>query len=139
MNWLTKLHSDDIGKLLLRLSIGGLMLFHGIAKLRGGVGPIEGLLQSKGMPGFLAYGTYIGEVVAPILILIGLWTRPAALILCFLMVMAIGLVHPAQVMTVDRTGAWGIELNMLYFLGALALFFTGAGKYSVTRGQGPLN
>jgi putative oxidoreductase len=53
------------GKLLLRLAVGGLMLFHGLHKLFGGVGFISGMLVEKGLPGFIAYGVLIGEVVAP--------------------------------------------------------------------------
>ena len=53
----------DWGRLSYRLSIGGLMLFHGFDKLTGGVDGIAGLLQSKGLPGFLAWGVVVGEVL----------------------------------------------------------------------------
>lgn len=43
-----KLSCDDLGKLLLRLAVGGLMLFHGLHKLFGGVGFISGMLVEKG-------------------------------------------------------------------------------------------
>jgi putative oxidoreductase len=43
------------------------------------------MLVEKGLPGFIAYGVLIGEVVAPILI-IRVFTRPAALVLAFTMV-----------------------------------------------------
>ena len=33
----------NIGLLLLRLSTGGLMLFHGVAKLQGGLGFLQGM------------------------------------------------------------------------------------------------
>ena len=48
-----KLTCDDLGKLLLRLAVGGLMLFHGLHKLFGGVGFISGLLVEKGCRGLL--------------------------------------------------------------------------------------
>ncbi len=48
------LSCDDLGKLLLRLAVGGLMLFHGLHKLFGGVGFISGMLVEKGLPGFIA-------------------------------------------------------------------------------------
>ena len=38
------LRNTDFGLLLLRLTIGGLMLFHGVSKLINGVGPISGML-----------------------------------------------------------------------------------------------
>ena len=59
-----KLACDDLGKLLLRLAVGGLMLFHGLHKLFGGVGFISGMLVEKGLPGFIAYGVFVGEGVA---------------------------------------------------------------------------
>lgn len=137
MNVLTRLHSDDLGKLLLRLSIGGLMLFHGIHKIQHGVDGIVGVLESKNLPGYLAYGAYLGEVVAPILIMIGFLTRPAALVLSINMIAAILLVHLEEdIYRVTKQGAWGVELPMLYLLGGLALFFTGAGRFSVSRGRG---
>ncbi|VDR28702.1 Uncharacterised protein [Raoultella terrigena] len=39
---------DDFGKLLLRLAVGGLMLFHGLHKLFDGVAGISGMLVAKG-------------------------------------------------------------------------------------------
>lgn len=47
---------DDFGKLLLRLAVGGLMLFHGLHKLFDGVAGISGMLVAKGLPGFIAAG-----------------------------------------------------------------------------------
>src|SRR5262249_27927991 len=71
---------DDIAKLMLRILIGGLLLFHGVDKLRNGVGSVRADLAKAGLPGILAYGIYLGEVVAPLLVLLGLWTRPMAVI-----------------------------------------------------------
>jgi putative oxidoreductase len=128
--------ADDIGKLLLRIAVGGLMLFHGVFKLQQGVGHIVGVLGEHGLPGFLAYGAYLAEVVAAILILAGFWTRLAALVVAFDMVMAILLVQRARIFTVNEmSGGWGIELEMLYLLGALALFFLGGGRYAVSKGE----
>jgi len=135
MHPLTRLHFDDLGKLLLRLSVGGLMLFHGIAKVRHGIDPIVHLVESKGLPSFVAYGAYLGEVIAPILILIGFLTRPAALIVGVNMGFAIWLVHMADLQRITPQGAWGVELQMFYLLGAIALFFMGAGRFSVSRGK----
>lgn len=48
------------------------MLFHGIAKLLHGLEGIKGMLASKGLPAFFAYGAYVGEIIAPLLIIIRL-------------------------------------------------------------------
>lgn len=76
----------DAGKLALRLTFGGLMLFHGVAKIQHGVGWIAGALQEQGLPAFIAYGVFVGEILAPILIILGLFTRPAALVYAFTLV-----------------------------------------------------
>jgi putative oxidoreductase len=129
-------HSPDLGILFLRLSLGILMLLHGIGKLQGGVDGISGMLAAKGMPGFIAYGVYLGEVIAPIFIVIGLWTRPAALVFAINMVIATLLAHSNDMFALGKTGGLTRELNYLYFFGALALVFLGSGKFSVSRGKG---
>jgi len=128
-----KLTCDDLGKLLLRLAVGGLMLFHGLHKLFGGVGFISGMLVEKGLPGFIAYGVLIGEVVAPILIVIGLFTRPAALVLAFTMIVAWLMVGTGKTFALDAVGAWAIESLVYFFIGALAVAFLGAGRFAVGK------
>ena len=44
--------TDDAGKLVLRLSVGVLMLLHGIHKLLHGVDGIGGMLAGMGLPAF---------------------------------------------------------------------------------------
>lgn len=124
--------NDDLGKLILRLMVGGLMLFHGVAKLQSGVGFIAGKLEAIKLPPELAYGVYATEILAPILIIIGIQVRLAALSIVGTMVGAIYLVHMSDIWTLTKHGAWGIELQMLFLMSALALFFMGSGKYAVS-------
>ncbi|OOB85957.1 GntR family transcriptional regulator [Leclercia adecarboxylata] len=128
-----KLTYDDTGKLLLRLAVGGLMLFHGLHKAIDGVGGIAGMLVAKGLPGFIAYGVLVGEVIAPILIILGILTRPAALVLAFTMVVAWLMVGTGKTLALDAVGAWAIESLVYFFVGALAVAFLGAGRYAVVR------
>ena len=121
----------DFGRLLLRLTFGILMLFHGIAKASHGVAWIESILGDKGLPSFIAYGVFIGEIVAPILIIIGLFTRPAALIYAFNLLVATLLVGLGRFFTLTEVGAWGLESEALYFFGGLSIMFLGAGRYAV--------
>jgi len=74
---------------------------------------------------------YVGEVVAPLLILIGVWTRLAALIVAGNMVVAILLVHTKEFFTMTQTGGWALELQGMYLFAALALALLGAGRYSI--------
>jgi len=122
----------DLGFLILRLSVGVLMLFHGIAKLVNGIGGIENLLGKSGLPGFIAYGVYVGEVIVPIMLIVGFRTRLAGLVFAFNMLVAALLAHPEDILTITKNGAWGIELIGLYLFGSIALFFTGGGKYGLS-------
>jgi putative oxidoreductase len=109
------------GVLLLRFTVAGLMLFHGVAKLRHGLGPIESLLAGAGLPQWFAYGVIVGEVIAPLMVLAGVLVRPAALVIAFNMIVAVALAHPSQLLTIGRTGGYGLELQAFYFFGALAI------------------
>jgi len=132
-----KLQSDDVGKLILRLAVAGLMLFHGISKVIHGIGWMPLMLNQNGLPGFIGYGVYVAELLAPLLLIAGWQTRLASLVIAFDMIMAVGLAHRDAIFTVRAGGGgWSIELEAFYFLAALTLFFVGAGKYSVSKGQG---
>lgn len=130
---------DDAGKLLLRLMVGGMMLPHGVAKITGGVAGISGMLTAKGLPQFLAYGVYVGELMAPALIVAGLWSRPAALVLTINMVVATLLAHSGDLLSLGPHGGWAIELQAFYLFGAVAVFLLGAGRYSVSKSKGPMD
>jgi putative oxidoreductase len=124
---------EDIGKLVLRLTLGILILFHGIAKLRTGVSGIEELLQSHGLPWLLAYGVFIGEVLGPVLVLIGLYTRVGALFIALNMVFAIALAHTSQLADFAESGGWALELQGMFLFTAIAVALIGPGKFSIDR------
>ena len=129
-----KITTDDWGKLLLRLAVGGLMLFHGVHKLHHGVDPIIEMLTAQGLPDAAVYGVYVGELVAPLLIIAGLLTRLAGLIFAFNMGVAIMLAHSAELTVVNpETGAYALELHLLYLFGGLALACMGGGKLVVGK------
>ena len=133
MGSILQMRSDDLGKLLLRLAVGGLMLFHGWFKVVHGVGWIAGMLGSAG---FLAAGVYIGEIVAPLLIIAGVRTRLAVLIVAFDMLVAFWLVLRPHIFAINEMGGGlRVELEVLFLFGSLALFFMGGGKYGLTRGK----
>lgn len=127
--------ADDLGRLLLRLAVGGLMLFHGISKIRHGVDYMYPLLEAKGLPDLMAYGSYVGEVVAPLLIIAGVLTRLASFVVAGTMVMAVYLALGSQVFALNQFGGWAIELNVFFFLGALSLILLGSGRFSIWQGR----
>ena len=53
-------HHPQAAMALLRMTLALLMLFHGWAKIRYGIGSIEQMLQAAGVPGWLGYAVYIG-------------------------------------------------------------------------------
>jgi putative oxidoreductase len=122
---------DDQGKLLLRVVLAVLLLFHGVSKLMGGIGFITGMLEKAGLPGVFGYAVYIGEVVAPLMILFGIYTRAAALVVAINMIVALLLVHTSQFFTLNEQGGWALELQGMYLGGAIAVALLGAGRYSV--------
>jgi putative oxidoreductase len=130
---------EDLGRLVLRVTLALLLLSHGVSKLIGGVDFITGMLDNMGLPEAIGYLVYVGEVVAPLLLLVGVWTRLAALIIAGNMAAAILLVHTKEFFTMTQTGGWALELQGMYFFAALALALLGAGRYSLGGRAGKWN
>lgn len=131
--------SDDWARLVLRLTLGILTLMHGIAKLQTGPGFVLGVVQQAGLPDYVAYGVYIGEVIAPLLIILGLFTRPAALIIVVNMLVAFSLVHAGQIFTLGKQGGWALELQGFFLFTAVVVALLGAGRFSVGGSNGRFN
>ena len=127
-----KQFTHHLGLLILRLAIGGLMLFHGINKVFNGIDGLVGMMSNKGFPGFTAYGVYLGEVIAPIMLIIGFRSKIASLLVAATMLVAIFFVHSADIVQLGKNGQWGIELPMLFLLGSVSIFLLGGGKFSVS-------
>ena len=123
--------NTDLGLLILRVTIGGLMLFHGVAKLSN-LNGVRNMLMQAGLPELLAYGVYVTELIAPLLILIGFRVRLATVAFFFGMLTALSLAHSNDIFSISKSGGLEIELVLLFAFGAVALFFTGAGKYAVS-------
>lgn len=128
------LRSTDLGLLLLRIALGGLMLFHGMHKLIYGVGFIGDMLATIGLPSFIAYGSLLAELVASLMIICGIWTRLASVVFAGNMVVAILMAHASEMFSLSpMTGGLVIELPLLYLLGAAVLCLTGGGRFAVTK------
>ena len=127
------LNNDDAGKLILRLTVGLLLLFHGVSKIQkpGTVEYIAGNLSSSGLPSFLANGVYLGELLAPVLIVLGIFTRYGAMIVIVNMLFAIALMHAGDLFSLTEHGGWRLELQGFYLFGAAAIVFLGSGDYAV--------
>ena len=134
-----RFQKDDVGKFLVRFTIGGLMLIHGINKIIYGTDEVNQILSSVGIPNFFSFGVFLGEVIGPILLLLGYKARLGAFLVATNMLIAILLVHSTQLTQVNALGGWMIELNALYLLGAIAVIFLGSGRLSLSKGRGALD
>jgi putative oxidoreductase len=132
-------NASDFGKLVLRITLGGLMLLHGIGKISSGAASILGLMANTGLPPVLGYLVYVGEVLAPLLLIIGLWTRPAALVVAINMLVAVLLVHSEQLFVLGKSGGWALELQGMFFFAAIAVALLGAGRFSLGGEHGRFN
>ena len=124
---------DNIAKLILRVMVGGMLLFHGIHKALHGIGFIKAMLKAQGIPEMLAYGVYAGEILAPIFLIIGWKSRIWAAVIALNMAAVLYLAHMGSLLKLGAHGAWAVELPMLYLLSALVIILSGSGKYAVMR------
>ena len=124
---------QDLGKLILRLSLGVLVLLHGVAKLMGGVGGIVGMAEGAGLPGVVGYGVLIGEVLGPLMVILGFHARIGAALIAINMLFAIGLAHMGELAQLTGTGGWALELQGMFLFAAIALVFLGPGRWSLNQ------
>ncbi|WP_412560581.1 DoxX family protein [Winogradskyella sp. MIT101101] len=116
--------SVSIAVLLLRFGVGIMMLVHGIPKLQM---LFSGDIQFPGVmgmsPTISLVLTVFSEVLCSILLLIGLFTRIAAIPLIVTMLVAVLMIHGSDPYAMK-------ELGLFYLLGYVVLLILGSGKYS---------
>ncbi|MEO0572506.1 MAG: DoxX family protein [Bacteroidota bacterium] len=125
----------DLGILILRVIVSGLLLLHGFGNLTSGYTFIKSMMMQSGLPEFFSYGAFIGEIVAPLFIMLGYKERLASLFVAATIVVAILTTHASEIFALNQFGGWAIELQAFYFFGAIAIFFTGGGKYTLTTNR----
>ncbi|QFR43870.1 DoxX family protein [Sulfurimonas xiamenensis] len=123
--------TNDIAKLILRLTVSIMMLFHGLEKIINGIGGVKHLTTSAGFPEFFAYGVYVGEIIVPIFILLGAYARAASLVLALNMMFAIFLAYGNSLFSLGKHGAPVFELPFLYLIMSILIFMLGSGKYAL--------
>lgn len=124
---------DDLGKLVVRLMTGGLILLHGIHKILnpGSLDFIRGLLASISLPAALAYGVYLGEIVAALMVILGVYSRIGGLLIVGNMLFALVLAHRAELFTLTATGGWALELQAFFLFSGLAILLLGSGRLAL--------
>jgi putative oxidoreductase len=121
-----------IALLLFRISIAFTMLIYGATKLVYGNDFIETVVLDYGLPKFFSYGVYVGEIIAPILIIIGFRTKLSGLVFALNCIVAFLLVQIPNVFKLNEFGGWYLGLLFIYIIFGIALFLSGGGKYSVS-------
>ena len=124
---------QDLGRLLLRLAVGVLVLLHGLAKLRTGVRGIERMVEAHGLPGELAWLVLVGEIVAPLMLIIGLHARIGGVLVAINMLFAIALAHLGQLDRLNAGGGWALELQGMFLATAVAIALLGPGRYGINQ------
>lgn len=80
---------NEIGAFILRVTLGALFLIHGVVKFQGGIENTVGWFSSIGLPGFMAYGVALLEIIGGVALIIGLATRYVSALYALLMIGAI--------------------------------------------------
>lgn len=125
--------SEDLGKLILRVVLGALILLHGIFKLKTGVAFLHPMLHGIGLPPWVSYGVYVGEVLAPIMVILGIFGRTGAFVIFVNMVFALILFDRANLFKLGAQGGYALELQAMFLFTALALVFMNPGRYAITK------
>ena len=97
------------------------------------MGGISTSLISAGLPGWVAYGVYIGEVFAPLLLIFGFYARVGGLLIMTNMMFAIFLSHSSQLFDLGKSGGWALELQGFFLLTGLVVALIGPGRFSINR------
>ncbi len=126
--------NESTGKLILRVALGFVILLHGIGKLMHGIDWLDGALTTAGLPTFFKYGVYIGEIVAPLLVIAGYYARIGAWLIAVNMLFAFGLAHGADLFVIDpQSGGLALEKQYMYFFSAIAVALIGPGRYAINQ------
>lgn len=124
--------NKNLGIFILRLAIPFTMLIYGIDKIIEGTGFIGSLLEQYGLPKMMANGVYIGEIVAPLMLMIGFRTRLAGLIFSFNCFMAIAMAQTQNIFKLNEFGGWSLDLLFIYLTAGIVFYLSGGGQYALS-------
>ncbi|WP_116769691.1 DoxX family protein [Maribacter litoralis] len=124
--------NKNLGIFILRLTIPFTMLIYGINKVIEGTGFIGSLLEQYGLPKMMANAVFIGEIVAPLMLMIGFRARLAGLIFSFNCLLAIVMAQTQNIFKLNEFGGWSLDLLFIYLITGIVFFVSGAGKYALS-------
>jgi putative oxidoreductase len=122
----------DLGALILRVTLGVLFFIHGLVKFQGGIENVVGWFDSIGLPGFMAYGVALLEMLGGLALIVGLATRLVSALFALLLIgatlkvkLSLGLFGNGQMA--------GYELDLTYL--AMAIYLAINGSRVLSLGQ----
>ena len=117
---------------IMRLALGGILLAHGLLKLLVFTIPgTVGFFESLGLPAVIAYLTIFGEIVGGTAIILGLYTRLAA-VLSLPILLGAFWTHAGNGWVFSNEGG-GWEFPLLLVVLAIAVALNGNGAYAVRK------
>jgi putative oxidoreductase len=118
---------QPLGLLLLRVALALVFFSHGYPKLAHSGAGLQGFFVQHGLPGYFVYVSGVLEVFGSVLLVLGLFTRGAALLLAIEMGVAIWKVHSSG----GYLAIHNYEFPMTLLTASLALATIGAGVMSL--------
>lgn len=130
----------ELGQLIIRVVLGITFFIHGLDKFQGGVENTAGWFESIGIPGVMAYGVAVVELVGGIMLVLGLFSRIVSILFAVVMVGAIVKVKLAIGFLGNGQMA-GYELDLAFLAMAVMLAITGSKAFALDQliGKGKEN
>ena len=122
----------NFGLLVVRLTLGVCLFMHGVAKIMNGVSGVKSMLMAKNIPEFVAYGVYLGEIVAPVMIILGLFCRIGALLVLGLCGIILYVAYPDPT-AMSSHGGFTAEILYLYIGISFCLLVCGGGRFAIIK------
>ena len=141
----TQTTNDDVGKLVLRVTVGALIVFHGLALATGDAG-IPNNLVRWGLPAELMWIGFLIEFFGGVGMILGVYARLGGFLLGVFMLIALFMAHSGlmgsqnhwfMVANNPAGNHWDhyfLETQMFYLLGAFSVALLGAGRYGLNIG-----
>jgi len=120
---------QPLGLLLLRIALGLIFFSHGYPKLAHSGAGMQGFFVQHGLPGYFVYISGVLEVFGGMLLVLGLFTRAAAMLLAIEMGVAIWKVHSSG----GYLAIHNYEFPLALLAASFALATVGAGLVSLDR------
>lgn len=140
--------AEDTGKLLIRLTVGLLLLFHAYGFSQGDPG-IPSTVAAWGLPKFTAYVGFLLEVIGSVLVILGVYTRIGGWMITLYMVAALLMYHTGELEGVYGSGShffmlgknaagthfdkYFLEPQMFYLMNGLAVALLGRGRFGLGK------